>query len=140
MYADDIILLSSSANDLQQKLNILQRYCNDWCLSVNFSKTKIIISNKAGRLLKTKFYLDGTELECVSNYRYLGISFCSSGSFFFAQKQLYQKALKALFKLKKDFISLNPDMKTIIHIFDHTIKPLLLYSSEIWGCFNPFSR
>jgi hypothetical protein len=37
MYVDDIILLSSSADGLQQKLNILQRYCNDWCLSVNFS-------------------------------------------------------------------------------------------------------
>ena len=140
MYADDIILLSSSANGLQQKLDILQCYCNDWCLSVNFLKTKVLIFNKAGRLLKTKFYLDGTELECVSNYKYLGISFCSSGSFSLAQKQLYQKALKALFKLKKDFISLNPDIKTIIHIFDHTIKPLLLYSSEIWGYFNPFSR
>ena len=24
-------------------------------------------------------------------------------------------------------------------VFDHTVKPILLYSSEIWGCFNPFS-
>lgn len=32
-------------------------------------------------------------------------------------------------------------IKTIIHIFDvHTIKPILLYSSEIWGCFNPFTK
>ena len=26
-----------------------------------------------------------------------------------------------------------------MHIFDHTIKPILLYSSEIWGVFNPVS-
>lgn len=87
-----------------------------------------------------KFFFADTELECVSSYKYLGILFSASGTFSLAQKQLYQKALKALFKLKKDIISLNPDVKTIIHIFDHTIKPILLYSSEIWGCFNPFTK
>lgn len=140
MYADDIILLSSTAEGLQQELDILQQYCNDWCLCVNTSKTKIIVFNKAGRLSKAKFYLDDVELECVSEYKYLGVTFCSSGSFSLAQKQLYQKALKSFFKLRKNFISLNPDVKTTIHIFDHTIKPILLYASEIWGCFNPFTK
>jgi hypothetical protein len=77
--------------------------------------------------------------ECASNYRYLGLEFNSSRSFSLAQKQLYQKALKAFFKLKKDFISLSPNVKSTIHVFDHTIKPILLYGSEIWGYFNPFS-
>ena len=140
MYADDIILLSSSADGLQQKLNILQKYCNDWCLNINTSKTKIIVFNKAGRLSKSKFNFADVELECVSEYKYLGVSFCSSGSFSFAQKQLYQKALKSFFKLKKDFISMNPDIKTTIHIFDHTIKPILMYGAEIWGYFNPFAK
>ena len=30
--------------------------------------------------------------------------------------------------------------KTIFHIFDHTIKPILLYSSEIWGTFDTSLR
>ena len=34
MYADDIILLSSIAESLQAKLDILDSYCNDWCLTV----------------------------------------------------------------------------------------------------------
>ena len=50
MYADDIILLSSTSQGLQQELNILVQYCIDCCLSINTSKTKIIIFNKAGRL------------------------------------------------------------------------------------------
>jgi hypothetical protein len=24
-------------------------------------------------------------------------------------------------------------------VFDHTIKPILLYGSDIWGMFNPFT-
>lgn len=35
---------------------------------------------------------------------------------------------------------MNPDIKTTIHIFDHTIKPILLYGAEIWGYFNPFAK
>ena len=54
-YADDIILLSKSAKGLQEKLDILNAYCKDWCLTVNTSKTKILIFNKAGRLIKHSF-------------------------------------------------------------------------------------
>ena len=25
-----------------------------------------------------------------------------------------------------------------MHVFDHTIKPIFLYGSDIWGMFNPF--
>ena len=140
MYADDIVLLSTSPNGLQKKLDILQNYCNDWCLSVNTNKTKVLIFNKAGRLInKYDFMLNGIKLECVNSYKYLGIHFCASGSFTVAQDELYKKALKAYFKLSKDFLSLHPSVKTSMHVFDHTIKPILLYSCEIWGAFNPMS-
>lgn len=55
-------------------------------------------------------------------------------------KAALSKCFKSFFKLKKDFISMNPDIKTTIHIFDHTIKPILLYGAEIWGYFNPFAK
>lgn len=41
-----------------------------------------------------------------------------------------------LFKCEKDFLSLNPNIKTSLNVFDHTIKPILLYGSEIWGIVN----
>lgn len=139
MYADDVILLSASATGLQTKLDRLNAYCKNWCLSVNTSKTKVLIFNKAGRHLSQKFVLNTVNLECVSRYKYLGIYFCASGSFAFAQKELYQKAQKSYFKLCKDFLQLNPDIKISLHVFDHTIKPILLYGSEIWGTFSPFT-
>ena len=53
--------------------------------------------------------------------------------------ELYKKAMKAYFKLNKHFLSCNPGTNVAIHIFDHTVIPVLLYGSEIWGLFNPFS-
>lgn len=50
MYADDILLLSESPESLQNILDTLHEYCNDWKLSVNVCKTKIIVLRKNGRL------------------------------------------------------------------------------------------
>lgn len=139
MYADDIILLSTSAEGLQSKLDILEKYCNDWCLMVNPNKTKILVFNKAGRHIRHKFRYKEYELDCVQHCKYLGVYFSASGTFSFAQNELYKKGLKAYFKLQKDFLSHNPNPKTSIHVFDHTIKPILLYGCEIWGSFNPLT-
>jgi hypothetical protein len=68
--------------------------------------------------LSHKFVFQNNDLECVSRYKYLGIWFKNSGSFNFAKNELYQKALKALFKLKSDFLVHNPEVKTSIHVFD----------------------
>ena len=137
MYADDIILLSSSANGLPEKLDILSKYCKDWCLNVNTLKTKIMIFNNAGKFHNIDFNLNGVRLECVSRYKYLGVCFCLSGSFTYTQEDLYNKSLKAYFKFSKEFLSLKPNIS--MHVFDHTIKPILLYGCEIWGSFNPFT-
>ncbi|KAK3097853.1 hypothetical protein FSP39_013826 [Pinctada imbricata] len=139
MFADDIVLFSKSEVGLQEKLNKLHEYCKDWCLTVNTSKTKIMIFNKAGKLITRKFMFDNKPLECVKSYKYLGIHFSVSGSFALAQSELYNKALRALFKLKKDFLSFHPSVKSSLHVFDHTIKPILLYCSEIWGPINQLS-
>ena len=90
---------------------------------------------QAGKFLEN-FKFQNYDIECVSNYKYLGIHFTASGSFHFAQTELYKKPLKAYFKLRKDFFSLNPSVKSSMHIFDHTLKPILLYNSEVWGSYN----
>ena len=38
--------------------------------------------------------------------------------------------------MRKDFLSLNPGIKTCINVFDRTINPIVLYGSEVWGIFN----
>ena len=87
MYADDVILLLSSAAGLQQKLNSLHVFCDDWCLSNKIEKTKVIIFNKAGRLVNThKFVIFGNVVSCTNSYKYLGILFSASGTFTPAKK------------------------------------------------------
>ena len=49
------------------------------------------------------------------------------------------RATKASFKLSTFFGQLHQRVDTILHLFDHTIKPILLYCSEIWGTVNTSS-
>jgi hypothetical protein len=40
LYADDMIVLSSSAEGLQASIEKLSKYCSQWNLKINYDKTK----------------------------------------------------------------------------------------------------
>ena len=65
--------------------------------------------------------------------KYLGAVFSNNGSLKEAAKDLADKARRALFKLYKSFGNYTPSIKTLLHLFDATIQPILLYGSEVWG-------
>jgi hypothetical protein len=50
--------------------------------------------------------------------------------------ELFKKSLKPCFKLQRCLSSSNPSLSTLLHLYDHTIKPILVYGSEIWGMFS----
>ena len=118
MYADDLILLSQSETGLQKCLDKLENYCELWCLDINIDKTKSIVLNKSGRVLPYSFHINGNCIENVKTYKYLGIIFSASGTFTHAKVDLYNRGLKAFFKLKSIFGELSPSVDTSLHIFD----------------------
>ena len=68
----------------------------------------------------------------TDKYTYLGIDFHKDCTFTHAINTLHNKGLKALYKLHS-YTENNMNIKTLLHVFDHTIKPVLLYGSEVWG-------
>ena len=103
-------------------------------MSVNISKTKVVIFNKSGRFIKQNFLLNNKVLDCCNSYKYLGITFSSSGSFTESKTELYKKAVKeAFFKLKADVLSLYPMPKTSLHISLTTLSNLFYYTVQKYG-------
>ena len=47
--------------------------------------------------------------------------------------------MNASFKLTKPTISGEPSINTSLHLYDHLIKAIVLYGSEIWGLFKTSS-
>ena len=108
-------------------------YSHQWKLQVNLEKTKTLTFNKKNETVDNpKFKYNNEIIQTTNKYTYLGIEFDSTGTFKTANETLFLKGLKALYKLQS-LIDNSIDIKTIMHIFDHTIKPILLYASEVWG-------
>ena len=67
--------MSKTETGLQNCISKLGKYCDDWCLEVNFDKSKVIVFNKAGKFYETKFTYKDQKLE--REYRYLGVTFAN---------------------------------------------------------------
>ena len=53
LYADDVLLVSTSSLGLQKCLNTLKYFSDKWKLEVNLNKTKALIFNKKGKFPTT---------------------------------------------------------------------------------------
>ena len=127
LFADDVLLFGNSPEDLQHFLNILSSYCATWNLTVNLSKTKVMVFYTKN-LSHLSFCYLGSPIEIKSEYKYLGIVFTSNGLFNFSKAtlSLAGQANKALFSLLKKAQSLNfPNPDVMSHSFDSMLLPIL---------------
>ena len=132
LYADDTIILAESPVELQKALDGMNEYCQLNKLTVNVSKTKIIVFSR-GKVRNVPVFMFGDEiLERTDNYKYLGVTLNYNSSFVTNLKALSIVANKAMFALLqngKDTL----DIDTMLHLFDAMVVPILLYGSEVWG-------
>ena len=78
------------------------------------------------------FYIGNEKIDIVQNCTNLGTQISSTENFTLSLEHLREKAVHALFSLRRhiDFSSLKP-----CNIFDTMISPILTYNSEVWGLF-----
>ena len=97
LYADDTVILAESQEDLQQSINLMERYCSMWKLNINVSKTKITFFSR-GKIRKIpKFFFGKNELEVVGHYKYLGLIFNYNGKFTEAKNNWLSKVTELCF-------------------------------------------
>jgi hypothetical protein len=136
LFADDIVLLSTTPIGLQTQLNSLKTCCDRLKLEVNKDKTKIMVFRKGGYLSsREKWYYDNEKIEVVNSYSYLGYTFTTMLSAKRGTSHLSAKGRKAVYQFIKVFDRCKQmTQQTYFKVFEAKIQPILLYSSEIWGC------
>ena len=89
-WADDLVLISRTASGLQKLLDVLHGFSSEWDLTVNTTKTAVMVFNHSGRKLKeSEQFLYGSEVvPSTKHYQYLGMVFSLNGSTKAAQQQL----------------------------------------------------
>lgn len=131
--ADDTVLFNDNADDMQNGLDFFKEFCEKWHLNVNVDKTKIVEFRRGRHSRNRVFKIGDSEIETVSDYKYLGIYLSIGGSFNKTEKYLAEQANKALFSLLRKIKTLSLPFDVQTDLFEKIIKPILLYGSEMWG-------
>ena len=130
-YADDLVILCESQEELQEQMNNLLQYCKTNCLTLNNKKTKVMIFHK-GRIPKTSFYIENEEIEIVQEFRYLGFIFTCQLSF---SKHIQALNVKAKARIGLMFTRLplkELPLSKVMRLFEIYILPIYSYGIALW--------
>ena len=135
MFADDMVLFSTSRQGLQNALNALSKYCSLWGMTVNTSKTKCVAFKNGGKIAKAdQWTYENTPLETVNKFKYLGFVLSSSGKFAQSIASLADQGRSALFNMKTALnCYADLDIKTKLKLFNCFISPVIENACEVWG-------
>ena len=89
MYADDVVLLSTTEKGIQSCVDKLSKFTKDWKMTINTNKTKMLVFNKGGRLKNINIKYNNSSIECVQKFTYLGVVFNASGSFTTSKHEIH---------------------------------------------------
>ena len=98
LWADDLVLFSSTKIGLQKCLDNLAAYCHMWQLEVNVDKVMVMSTD---RTAARDITFQGQELQCVNSYKYLGLMISSDGSIGKMIEKRVTKAKRASFVLRQ---------------------------------------
>ena len=133
LYADDLILMSTSEAGLQKQLDALANFCEQRQLTVNLSKTKIVVFESQQSQV-VDFVLNDAVVERVESYKYLGFTLHATKDMTFGTKLLVATAQKAVYAMQRRcaFLGIrDPEMQC--KLFDILVLPILSYAVEVWG-------
>ena len=134
LWADDLIMTSTTAQDAQSQLNGLASFWAKNRSIVNTVKTKYMVF---GKLKHIKLFFNSHALDQVTEYKYLGnivraVSKSISDIFANNHEYLRNKACGSIFSmLKKLQNSRTVSPKLFIYLFDSLVRPIMTYGSAI---------
>ena len=127
-FADDIVLLSASHEDLQEKTEKLKFYSEQLGLQINTSKTKIMdYTQKTSSII-----LNNNALEKVSHFSYLGSKITTDGDTNAEIMTRIALAANAFNRLSNIWRSKTLGNQTKIRLFNACVISVLTYGCESW--------
>ena len=122
-YADDATIFAEDKEDMRKLLEELKEEHEKARLMLNLKKTKVITTG-----ILNEFILDGTEMEIIYCYTFLGSIITSDG---YVYKEINRRLLVgriAVNKTGKNYVKKATKIKIAVTI----IFPTVIYGSESW--------
>ena len=129
LYADDIVLLASHAKEVEDLLNILDKTCTRYGLTISFKKTKTQVFKDQLLGNKASFVKVGeTDVENVSEFVYLGHKI-STGAHTFVDMQI-GSALGKFNEMSKVLCDGRVNMPTRRKLVESCVRSRLTYALQ----------
>lgn len=133
LYADDIVLVAKSAADLQKQIDALSQFCAEQKLTVNVTKTKVMVVGAAHNTSEVWRYR-GEGIEQVQQFRYLGVVIDAVKGVHCAHEVVHATATKAMWSMMQQVRERHiNNTKVRVRLFNALVMPVLEYACEIWG-------
>ena len=136
LYADDIVVLADSENDLQRMMVAVEGFCRRWRLQVNMGKTKVVHFGARG-VGRLNVQWQGKVLEEVEEYKYLGMLLQKRGTWKKTKEKMLRQAKRAA-AMAWNMAVRGGDMtvKGMTSMWTALIRPHLEYGAEVLDSHN----
>jgi hypothetical protein len=137
-YADDLIILATSEEELQKLIDKTRDWCRKWQLLINVEKTQIVhFRNPRKNESNFIFKWYDTEIVKVNSYKYLGVYLDSHLNYKEHCGKIASAGGRALGKVISKFKQIkNIGFNTFKKLFENGVDPVLSYGAEIWGNYD----
>ena len=125
MYADDIILLSTSVTDLQKLFDLCRKILSDLDLPINYSKCSCMRIGPRHNVPCAEIVIDTFCIAWVNEINFLGITVCKSSKFVCSWTQAKRKCFytsNVIFSKLGNSTAANVILKLV---FTHGVQNLL---------------
>ena len=135
MYADDVVILGESEEDLKRILDVLNQWCNENELFINPEKSKVVHFRPKSLSMSSKAFKIGDKpISSVSNYMYLGLMLTEHLDYDVMAKNVSMsanRALRLVISKYKAFGGL--PFGTFTKLYDSIVMGTISYGAAIWG-------
>ena len=137
-YADDIALTSNTAECLQFQLNKFHNYTRFKGLKLNTDKTKIMVFFSKDTSAIPTFTYDGTPLELVTHFKYLGFTLTRDGSMHTAAEKMADNLRLAIARVYRTGSSkgITHRKHAMLWLFQVFALTAGLYGCQVWATFS----
>ncbi|KAA3678983.1 uncharacterized protein DEA37_0013674 [Paragonimus westermani] len=129
-YADDIVSLSSSAEDMQTMLNKVSDRAGLYGMHFAPSKCKVLLQDWG--ISTPTFFIAGNPLETVDSFTYLGSTISSACNIADEISARIAKARVAFSKLRHLWRRKDVRLSLKGRVYNACVRSILLYGSETW--------
>ena len=128
LFADDLALLAPTRSSLQRLIDICSKYCDQFCLSFNATKSKTMVFGK-----QTGDYcplmLNGSAIEYVHELKYLGTTIKAGKQFSFSARP----DISSFYRATNSVLNVLRGARehTLMHLLYTNCVPILTYACAV---------